>query len=130
MFLRPGAKWPRPSSEEWKTKSIEGLAMMMEKKGLEPWKRQEIMKKLMQRLHVMLKNDGDQMTPEEKKRIEDLLKDVKKGGGPNGTEDGSLIANMLEALGFPGDIAQAVGERLSDATLKATVISESGRKKP
>jgi hypothetical protein len=99
-----------------KGQSPENLGNMMADGNLKPWQKQEVMKEFMNQLMEMLK--GDETSPDEKKKLEQLLKDLKNSGagsgnGAGGAKEEELLAKMLEALGIPPDVAQAIAKAMA-----------------
>lgn len=110
--------------DQLKGQSPEDLGKMLGQKGLEPWKQQEVLKELLQRLEDMLKQDakassGDQMSPNDKNDLEDLLKSLmgkdSQRNNASGDMAGKLVGKLLEALGVPKQVASALGEALTQA---------------
>ena len=108
----PSAGEMKDFQKQIQNKSPEELGNMMADKNTAPWKKQEIMKELLNQLQDLLKKEGDQMDPQDKKDLEKLLKDLKNQGvgGENGADN---LAKMLEALGIPPEVAQALATAIS-----------------
>ena len=70
-------------------------------------------------LAEMLKADDkkppeDQMDPEEKKKLQDALNSLKKDGA-KGDQAGNLVSQVLQALGVPQGVADAIGSAVSQS---------------
>ena len=99
--------------DQIKDKSPAELGEMLGKKGTEPWQKGEILNELIKDL-TGKKNDP-KTSPDEKSDLEELLEAFKKASDEE-KQGGDMVSKLLQGLGVPKEIADALGDMVTKAS--------------
>lgn len=99
--------------DQIKDKSPAELGEMLGKKGTEPWQKGEILNEFVKDL--MGKKNDKSTAPEEKGDLEELLEAFKKSSNEE-KQGGDMVSKLLQGLGVPKEIADALGEAVTKAS--------------